>query len=203
MRFLRLWMPEISAVMICIAFLAADGRTAHACGEGRHWLLPDVVSMQTAGYIGYVAGGIGYLSFDRLWESTLFYGYVPREVGGIEIHTVSWKNTFYFVHFMFADVCEITPLYLGLTILFAMDRNVHWQYSTDCPQWYYPPTGAHAAVNVGVQLLVRSELLDLTYGFYAELSMLDTYLKAYVWDDNDHLALNDCATLAIGYKILF
>lgn len=195
---------RMAAILAAAIFIiTADTAAALDYSPERPWYMPDLISLQTAGYIGYIAGGIGFLSFNRSWESTLFYGYVPEDIGGREIHTLSWKNSVYPINFSIGDLCEISPLYLGMTFLFAMDKNVHWQYSTDCPDWYYPPTGTHAALNIGIQILLRSSLCTIIHGFYAEITMLDTYMKAYFWDDHEHLRFNDCATLALGYKIIF
>ncbi|HPQ52885.1 MAG TPA: hypothetical protein PK253_06510 [Spirochaetota bacterium] len=192
-----------SALIITLFFMLADNSAALEHNPDRPWYIPDLISVQTAGYIGYAAGGIGYLCFHRFWESTLFYGYVPEEIGGREIHTLSWKNSIYPIRIAVGEICELSPLYLGTTFLFALDKSVHWQYSTDCPDWYYPPTGFHVALNIGIQVLIKSQLFQIIHGFYAEITMLDTYMKAYFWDDHEHLAFNDCATLALGYKIIF
>lgn len=166
--------------------------------KDHYWFLPDLIMFQTAGYIGYFVGGFGYNFFDNHLETIISYGYVPENIGGKKIHTFAFKNSFYPFKLNINKNIEIAPFYMGITALFALDRNLYWEYSTDCPKFYYPPTGTHLALNIGTQVTVYTKNT-----FFVELSMLDTYAKAYFWDDHKYLKFNECVTLAIGYKMTF
>lgn len=166
--------------------------------ESNYWYLPDLVMVQTAGYLGYIVGGFGYTFFNEKLETIACYGYVPKNIGGKRIHTFAFKNSFYPFKFNLQKIVDIFPLYFGITALFSLDKETYWTISTDCPDYYYPPTGAHLALNVGTQLVFKKN-----HAFFIELSMLDTYAKAYFWDDHKHLEFNECVTLAMGYKMFF
>ncbi|MEW6526153.1 MAG: hypothetical protein AB1444_05725 [Spirochaetota bacterium] len=199
------WETSLAIFIITISFFSLS-YSSFAFGQDKDnlWHYPNCYTVQTAGYIGFIALGVGFLSFNRTWESSLFYGYSPADVTGKVIHTVSWKNTLYPFSFDFSNDIVILPIYLGMTMLFVMDKNVYWENSTNCQPRYYNPTGRHIALNIGMQLNGRSKMIGLSHGFYVEITMLDTYLKGYLWDDNKYLRskFDQIASLAIGYKII-
>lgn len=159
-----------------------------------HWYIPDLVMVQTAGYIGFVVGGLGYTFFNEKLDTIASYGYVPENIGGRRIHTFAVKNSYYPARFNLYKKIDIIPFYSGLTALFSLDKDVYWELSTNAPAFYYPPTGAHLALNVGTKIIGQKG-----NAFFIELSMLDTYAKTYFWDDFRYVAFNECVTLAMGY----
>ncbi|MCX8125229.1 MAG: hypothetical protein N3F66_13860 [Spirochaetes bacterium] len=197
------WNILFTILIISLLFFLAYENFAHGQPKEQQWYFPDCFSAQTGGYIGFIAIGVGFLSSNNIWESTVFYGYCPANVTGKVIHTISWKNILYPFTFDFSYNNLIKPLYLGVTMFYVMDKNVYWEESTNCPDRYYNPTGRHIALSVGIQMEGRSKMMELKHGFYIEITMLDTYMKAYLWDDNDYLNFEDCASMAIGYKIIF
>ncbi|GAB4221159.1 MAG TPA: hypothetical protein PK348_01635 [Spirochaetota bacterium] len=192
----------LTNLIITIFFIFACDEPSHGHGKNELWYYPDCYTIQTAGYIGFIAMGIGFLSFNNTWESSLLYGFSPADVTGKEIHTVSWKNIVYPFTLNFLDDNVLLPFYFGVTMLFVMDKNVYWERSTNCPDRYYNPTGRHSAVSVGLQIQGKSTMIGLIHGFYVEITILDTYLKACLWDDSEYLNFDDVASLAIGYKII-
>ncbi|MDY6934082.1 MAG: hypothetical protein SVZ03_07655 [Spirochaetota bacterium] len=167
-------------------------------------LLPEIITIQTAGYIGFVAIGIGHSYYSNFWETGLFYGYVPESIGGCDIHTIAWKNSFYPFEYAPLEKITVSPIYFGITMLCALDKNLYWHSATDAPQWegYYFPTGIHFTFNIGFKILKESSSPNTYHSLFIEISSLDIYIKSYLYDDNEYLGLRDIATLAIGYKLI-
>ncbi len=55
--------------------------------------LPDHATIQYAGGIGFLSAGFGYESKKLKTSFDFFYGYVPEEVGGVDIHSITGKFT--------------------------------------------------------------------------------------------------------------
>lgn len=184
-------------------------------GKNKSFLLPDLVSFQTAGYVGYISVFPAYLFFDSKLELAFGYGYVPEEIGGREIHTLAFRTSYFPFRINVKDILTVNPIYFGFTALWATDENLYWEKSTQCPEDYYSPTGFHVALNAGMQFIFNGTRPK--HGFFIEITALDTYLKAYYKNDDKYLLdngafftdehegihLKDCASLAMGYKLFF
>jgi hypothetical protein len=53
---------------------------------------PDHIKVQYAGGIGFISIGAGYSTKNQKLEGDLSYGYLPKSVGGIRIHSNLWKG---------------------------------------------------------------------------------------------------------------
>lgn len=92
-----------SSIILLIIALA----TTSSCYAEKSWYTPDYIKMQHAGYIGYLSIGLGKKIESKNLEVDLFYGYVPEDKSGIEIHTTAIKLTHFPAIFktpMFTDV---------------------------------------------------------------------------------------------------
>ena len=85
--------------------------------------------------------------------------------------------------------------------LYALDSQLHWDISTDCPDGYYMPSGMNLALNIGLQILQKLTQKGSKFGFFAELSFLDVYFVAYIFEDNKQLEFKDCLTVALGLRL--
>ena len=56
-------------------------------------LIPDHGTLQFAGGIGFLSGGIGYDSKTKRIQTDILYGYVPQKLGGVTIHSITGKFT--------------------------------------------------------------------------------------------------------------
>src|SRR5688572_20267259 len=71
---------------------------------------PDYIKLQYAGGTGFVAFGAGYSSKNQKFEGDLFYGYVPKSIGGVRIHSLSIKFNWIPIRSVEIKKYELEPL---------------------------------------------------------------------------------------------
>ena len=147
------------------------------------WYEPDSIVTQTGGYTGLATIGVGY-DIGKYYRTDVIAGYVPEIVGGEDLWSLSWKNTF-----VAPKMGRIEP-YLGLNLLYSFDDDTYVTLPEQYPRGYYPTTALRTAAYIGVS--------DLS-GLYAELTTLDHYMEAYVRSDGE-LNYWEIGTYAIGYR---
>lgn len=86
-------------------------------------ILPDHIKLQFAGGIGAFSVGIGYGSRSTKLEGDFIYGYVPKKVGGITIHTISSKITWFPLKKIELKSFAVKPLSFGLLVNYTFGKQ--------------------------------------------------------------------------------
>lgn len=89
----------------------------------RPTLLPHHVKIQFAGGIGFFNVGGGYAAKNGKWEGDLFYGYVPKSVGGVQMHVLTAKFTWLPVKELDAKYFLIKPLAVGVLLSYTFGEQ--------------------------------------------------------------------------------
>src|SRR5687767_11338496 len=91
----------LSMVTICHATTKDSTRVLSVLHFARPWYVPDYFPLQYAGNIGLISAGAGYVFPKDRYQLSLIYGYVPKSVAGVTIHTLTARNIFhlYRIHF--------------------------------------------------------------------------------------------------------
>lgn len=182
----------------CLAGYAQESVT-------RNKFLPDHLKLQFAGEIGFLSIGAGYQTKNKKWEGDLYYGYVPKSVGGVNIHSltakltalpitpVKWKNT------------SINLLSAGLLVNYTLGKQYFGFTPDNYPFEYYGfPTSVHAAAFLGgginQKLKTKKRLNNI--GLYYEVLTYDVLLISYLGNKNS-LSLTDIMSLGIGIRTSF
>ncbi len=110
-------------------------------GDG---IIPDYVKIQFAGGIGVFAVGIGYDSRNTKLEGDFIYGYVPKKIGGITIHTVSSKITWLPIKKIELKNLIVKPISFGLLVNYTFGKQYFLFSPENYPFNYYDhPTALH------------------------------------------------------------
>jgi hypothetical protein len=145
-------------------------------------LLPDYVKVQFAGNIGFISVGAGYSIFHSRLQTTLFYSYIPKSIGGAIINTVSWKNSFLIFNANIKSTYKISP-YLGMSLA----------YSGYTPIQVLP--------HLGIRLGKNSHGVLRSKDIYLEVGTSGLYLNYYI--NNKDVRIYPLLNFSIGTTLFF
>jgi hypothetical protein len=199
--FRSLFYLAICCITLCINFKAT---AQDSFVKKRHPLLPHHVKAQFAGGIGFVSIGAGYANKKEKLEGDIFYGYVPKSIGGLPIHALTAKFAWWPIKTIPIHKIELKPLAAGLLVNYTFGK----QYFSFSPR-YYPfnyydhPTALHAGIFIRSQLQTRRKTTGIKqWALYYELLTYDVELVSYL--GNTHaLKPTDILSLGIGIKAKF
>jgi hypothetical protein len=166
---------------------------------------PDYIKVQYAGGTGFVAFGAGYSSKNEKLEGDLFYGYLPKSIGGVRIHSISIKFNWIPIHSVELKKYQLEPLVMGLLINYSFGKQY---FSFDPP--YYPyryysfPTAIHSAIffgsRAGIKFPTKSFIHRLS--LYYEILSFDREIISLVSNPKS-LHMPDILTVSLGTRISF
>ena len=164
---------------------------------------PDHIKVQYAGGIGFISIGAGYSTKNKKLEGDLYYGYLPKSIGGVSIHSVSAKVTWIPVHSVSIKKYELEPLMTGLIVNYSFGKQY---FSFDPP--YYPykyysfPTAIHSAVFLGSRIghNFPTQAFVQRISVYYEILSFDREIISLVSNPKS-LHITDIVTLSLGVKI--
>ena len=164
---------------------------------------PDHIKVQYAGGIGFISIGAGYSTKNKKLEGDLYYGYLPKSIGGVSIHSVSAKVTWIPVHSVSIKKYELEPLMTGLIVNYSFGK----QYFSFAPP-YYPynyysfPTAIHSALFFGSRIGhdFPSHAFVKRISVYYEILSFDREIISLVSNPKS-LHVTDIVTLSLGVKI--
>jgi hypothetical protein len=187
----------------CLAALAlAAAVEARAGAEpGRAWYLPDQAKLQLAGNIGFLSPGLGYAWADRRVEADLFFGWVPRAIGGEDITSFTGKLTWQPWEVQLHRRWFLRPVAAALQVTYTLgDEYFVTLPSRYRPHYYDFPSALRAGVAFGGSLGRKGRGAVREVGLYAELVALDAML--FLWLRNrEALGPADVFSLAVGLRL--
>ncbi len=133
-------------------------------------ITPEHLKAQFAGAIGFVSVGAGYESLNEKFQTDVMYGYVPKSLGGVRIHSLTAKVTWLPLS---RYIGEIKWNYItgGLHLNYAIGDRYHTFWPDKYPHGYYNyPSALTATIFAGGQLHHKKT------GFYYEAGMTDRQL---------------------------
>ncbi len=193
-------------ILTFIAVSTSRVRAAETIRTNQSWYLPDYAKLQFAGNLGLLSVGIGYLVLDDRWQTELFYGYLPASVGGVDVHTLAWKNSFVLLYARLPYDLVLSPLVIGLGVQIELGGRSFLATPEQYPDDYYTwPTALHFAPYLGMMLHRDLSLWDDRFkGFsvYWELGTIDRYLKQWAASGH-HVSFLEIWNLALGAVCYF
>lgn len=196
-----------TGLLLAACSMFAAPSFAGTCGDREDalgWYTPDFVKLQSGGYLGFATVGVGYATTDDVFNAALYYGWVPKALAGLDIHS------FAYVLSLRGRWCidrrwEWIVGYAGFGAVFTTGSGFFLEspniYQDDD---YYQPTGRRRFLLVGTELLFAPNAKPAwlsAHGAFAEVVALDKYLSA--WWKNDRISFTDTLSLALGYKVRF
>ena len=186
-------------IAVCLFF---SGTATANDTSRRHTLLPDHVKVQYAGGIGFTSVGLGYQSRNDRLEGDFYYGYVPKSVGGVHIHTVSSKLTWFPIKKIDLKSVELRPLSAGVTLSYTFGKQYFLFWPENYPYSYYDfPTALHTGVFIGGRI-DKPFKNKRKIGLYYELGSNDREITSFVQNGRS-LKLTDILNLALGIRTSF
>lgn len=169
----------------------------------KRWYLPHYLPVQFAGNIGFLSTGVGYTSNNENYQLSLLYGYAPRAMAGVEIHTIAAKNIFPLSRHAMKNSQTLIP-YVGLGLTVEIGGNSFFRQPDHYPEGYYDfPKNLHVIAYGGVKLqrlLPDDFRMFRGVEFFAEAGTVDIYLwyKAM----SNQIKFHQVFSLALGVNLL-
>jgi hypothetical protein len=188
------------ALRASLAAIAAAALLEVRPALARPWYLPDQAKLQFAGNVGFLSPGVGYAWAGRRLEADLFFGWVPRAVGGEDILSFTGKLTWQPWELASDRRWFVRPLAAALQVTYTLGDD----YFVTLPSRYRPhyydfPTALRAGVALGGTVGRKGGGKLREVGLYFELVALDTML--FLWAHNpEALDADDVFSLALGVR---
>jgi hypothetical protein len=184
-------------------FLLVTSEKISAQKKGLKIKPPDHIKVQYAGGIGFISIGAGYSTKNQKLEGDLYYGYLPKSIGDIRIHSISGKITWIPIHSVSIKKYKVEPLMTGLVINYSFGKQY---FSFDPP--YYPyryysfPTAIHSALFLGSRIRhdFPSQAFVQRISVYYEILSFDREIISFV-SNTKSLQVGDIITLSLGVRI--
>jgi hypothetical protein len=131
-------------------------------------------------------------------EADLFYGYLPRSIGGVRIHSLSAKFSWIPYHLSIKNKYRFEPLITGLLINYNFGKQFFAFDPENYPYKYYSfPTAINTAIFVGSRFDLNK---PAWLSFYYEILGFDRDILSFA-DNSNSLKLSDVLTLSLGARI--
>lgn len=150
---------------------------------------------QIAGYSGLVAFGAGS-DFGHYWTTDLMIGFVPEAIGGENLWSITFKNTIHPESYLIDDDFSWRPIYLGVSVIYSLDKNTFVNQPDKYPDEYYPPTGLVFSPLVGTMMKYKN------HAAFIEIASLSYYREQYETSTSS-LDPVEIHTFGFGYKYYF
>lgn len=206
-------MVQYSKLLIALSFLltsfslqAQETEKEKNCNK-LEWLRPDHFTLNYAGSIGLIALGPGYQVFKNKANLDLLYGYVPENLGGNEIHSITSKFSYYPWNLSISENIKSKPVYFGTYLNYSLGDDYFFS-STSSDKYvdaYYTWSSAlRVGFNIGTQidLSFKKGKKKSHYSFYFEVGSYDLALSSYL-NNLEHLNLGDALKFGVGLKAHF
>jgi hypothetical protein len=159
------------------------------------------VKLQYAGNVGLVSPGVGW-GAPRV-ETDVFFGWVPHEVAGVEVFSVTGKVTWLPWREPLGRRWLVRPLTLGLQLTYTFGSEYFFTLPSKYGSRYHDfQTALHAGIAFGGTLGRLSDGRLREVGVYWELVGLDMMLFEWVRNPRT-LGPTDVFSLALGVRVAF
>lgn len=171
----------------------------------RKWFVPDFLTAQYAGSIGFVAGGAGYSIIHNKANVDILFGVVPRFTGSEGLETITLKFTGDMIRTRLNDHLVLTPLTAGVYFTYTPGS----EFSSDLPSWY--PDGYYWwSEAVRVNIFIGGNITATTNHFrgprrvsaYYELGTNELKLVSYI-QNHDTIKFWSILHAGVGVRYFF
>jgi|GEM_PF-795005 hypothetical protein len=163
--------------------------------------VPRVVVLQYAGNMGLAAIGVGYENKTCRYGVQFLYGYLPKQISGVEVKTIAVKG------FLQSDKRHpfkgvTTSNYAGFNFQYARTKNTYTFFPDYFPQDYYSPNALHIAPFFGgkMDFDIKSSNCISKAGVFVEVGTLDNYLITYA-KNSGVIKFSDMWNISVGFSI--
>jgi hypothetical protein len=163
--------------------------------------VPDYARLQTGGFVGLVAVGIGYAAFEDILNVALHYGYTPFDTGDVHALELSVSARPFELR---AGQARLVPIYIGLGVLGTWGARYYLDLPDRYPESrYYPPNAIQPVGLLGIEAdWIPERSVIERHGLFFEVKTLAGYTLRYARNP-DVVDFEDIVSAAVGYRIAF
>jgi hypothetical protein len=167
------------------------------------WAAPDHAKLQTGGYLGLLAVGVGYSALQMI-DVDGYYGWVPGASNGPSIHALGLRASGHVKGWCITSKARWIYFSLGVTALATFGRGFFLGSPEPFPRRYYPVTAVRPLFTVGNELSIRQSGNGpfAAHGAIVEITTVDQYFLEWL-DNTDVIEPLDVWSLSLGYKASF
>lgn len=173
--------------------------------KARSPLLPDHVSLQYAGSIGYMSLGMGYHLFKEKASLSLHYGYVPEVKGG-ELHIAAVKFEYKPFAIKLGNKLILHPINPTVFASYTFAEHLGFKFNRDqYPKGYYfwsPSLREHLALNTELKILGDPGSQIKSISLFAEANTNDLYLISW-FENRTSTPIRDIFHMGFGVRMNF
>lgn len=182
-----------------LAFLIVDVASAQKDG-----FVPDFLTMQYAGSIGFLSVGAGYDVFNNHAMLSLQYGYVPVRKGG-GLNVLSAKLLFRTGTVGLSQKTTIEPLSAGMMVSYHLGSEFQSRWPghryPDGYYWWRTSLKVHLNTQTSITYKLGSDRFESITGFL-DLNINELYLVSY-FQNAGALSLADIVKVGYGVRLNF
>jgi hypothetical protein len=187
----------LSSLVFLISFTSRAQRKYSA--------IPDFVTVQYAGSIGYFSAGVGYHVFKNKARFSTHYGVVPVNKGG-HLNVVSTKFFFKPITLTIWNRVRMNPIDIGLmgSFHFGDEFETRWPEGVH-PKgyyWWHPALRAHLAMESSVTYEFKKGHRLTSVTGYIEFNTNELYFVSFI-QNMETVSLWDIVKIGTGARITF
>jgi hypothetical protein len=191
----------LCSAIACHAMKGDSTRVLSVFHLTRPWYVPDYFPLQYAGNIGLISAGTGYVFAKDRYQLSLVYGYTPKSVAGVTIHTLTARNIFHLYRIHFGRGQTLLP-YAALGLSFEIGGRSFLTLPSNMPRGYYKfPKSVHLIPGAGLKLRCLSKSQSISaVEFFGEVSTVDSY----VWYKiiSEEVRMRQILSLSFGIHLI-
>ncbi len=159
---------------------------------------PHNIQLQYAGNYGLFSLGVGKSYLQDKLNAFLIYGYLPKGMHGVTVHTFALKSVYNIASSNLSDGAYL-DYYKGLGVIYGITRNTYLKYPDYFPDGYYEfPNALHLSLFLGLKLnLGIISTMFNSISFFAELATLDYQHWSAV--STKYVSLTDIWNVSFGF----
>jgi len=183
------------ALFISVNLFSATGSQTDTLNKaGSHLYL----KTQYAGNVGLVSAGAGGEFFNSRFSVDLNYGYLPKFINGVHVHSFSVKPAFRFKEHPISGLTA--GCYSGIVFSYSIASNTFADIPSCYPEGYYLPNAFHLHPFVGTRLKFTSDNSRPYYlSLFTELGTTDYELLCAL--KNKEIRFYDIWNICFGLEI--
>lgn len=167
----------------------------------RRWYSPHYIPIQYAGNIGFISAGIGYAPVRDKFQLSFQYGFAPKSIAGVDIHTLTLRNIFH-IYKHNLGAYSIIP-YAGMGLSLEVGGRSFFFLPSNMPKGYYKfPKSIHLIPALGVKARHSTERIKSLRAveLFAEVSTVD----AYIWYKaiSSEVKMRQIISLSVGVNLM-
>jgi len=145
--------------------------------------------------MGLISVGAGKQFFNNKFSIDFNYGYLPKKINGVSVHSIALRPFFTFYILPLSD--KEIGFYAGTTIVYGITSKTYTQYPGYYPKGYYKQNAIHFNPFIGNSFSFPLEQGNIkSMKVFAEVGTVD-YQIWYALK-NKEISANDIINLSFG-----